>query len=219
MADIAAVPDLVTQAIAAARRIGLPVTPEDAGDGRGSASKPGTGRFLAMLAAGCTGGRIAELGTGAGIGAAWIASAMPPDCMLLTTEIDPVRAGAAAEVLAADRRIVVLAGDWGVLLPSRAPFDLIFADSGVRDLAVFRELVGMLTTGGRIVMDDVTPRRALPVDSPLRDRDPKRDLFGAEDRLVSTEVVLPDLQSSLLVGTRRTVSVGSEARSGYHAAG
>jgi predicted O-methyltransferase YrrM len=32
-----------------------------------------------MVAAGCHGGVIAELGTGAGIGAAWIASAMPAD--------------------------------------------------------------------------------------------------------------------------------------------
>jgi predicted O-methyltransferase YrrM len=202
MADGAEIPDIVGRAIAAARRIGFPVTAEDSGHGRGSASKPGTGRFLAMLAASCTAGRIAELGTGAGIGSAWIASAMPAGCTLVTTEIDPVRAAAAEEVLAADPRIEVLAGDWAALLPSRAPFDLIFADSGVRDQAVFGELVEMLTAGGRIVMDDVTPQRALPPDSPFRAHDPKRELFGATDRLVWTEVVLPDLRNSLLVGTR-----------------
>jgi hypothetical protein len=42
----------------------------------------------------------------------------------------------------------------------------------------------------------------LPMDSPLRKEDFKRDVFAAEDRLVSSEVVLPDLENSLLVGTR-----------------
>jgi predicted O-methyltransferase YrrM len=195
-------PELVVQALAAARRIGFPVTADDPGHGLGSASKPGTGRFLAVLAAGCTGGRIAELGTGAGIGSAWMATAMPADCTLVTTEIDPLRAVAAAEVLAADGRVQVLTGDWAALLPAHAPFDLIFADSGVRDQGTFGDLVGMLRPGGRIVMDDVTPQLALPDDSPFRDHDPKRELFATEARLVWTESVLPDLQNSLLVGTR-----------------
>jgi hypothetical protein len=48
----------------------------------------------------------------------------------------------------------------------------------------------------------VTPVRALPPDSTLRGPDAKRRLFTAGPRLVSAEVVLPDLQNSLLVGTR-----------------
>lgn len=195
-------PELVARAIAAARRVGFPVTADDPGHGRGSASLPGTGKFLAVLAAGCTAGRIAECGTGAGIGAAWITSAMPADCLLITTEIDPVRAATAAEALSADERVQVRTGDWRVLLPPLAPYDLIFADSGVRDPQDFGALVDMLTSGGRIVMDDMTPKLALPADSPFRDHDPKRDLFAAEGRLLWTEVVLADLRHSLLVGTR-----------------
>jgi hypothetical protein len=60
----------------------------------------------------------------------------------------------------------------------------------------------MLNPGAHIVMDDLTPVAALPPDSPLRDRDPKRDLFAADGRLLATEVVLPDLRNSLLVGAR-----------------
>jgi predicted O-methyltransferase YrrM len=67
-------PPLVTRAQAAARQAGFPLTREEAGPGRPSACLPGVGRFLAVLAAGCAGGRIGELGTGAGIGAGWIAS-------------------------------------------------------------------------------------------------------------------------------------------------
>jgi predicted O-methyltransferase YrrM len=195
-------PDLVRRAVAAARAIGFPVTRDDPGHGRGSASLPGTGRFLAMLAAGCPGGRIAELGTGAGIGAAWMAAAMPADCTLVTAELDPDRAAAAARVLASDPRVTVLTGDAARLIAARGPYDLIFADSGVRDADAFGALVGLLKPGGRIVMDDVTPVAALPVDSPLREHDVKRELFAGQPGLTWTEVVLPDLANSLLAGTR-----------------
>jgi predicted O-methyltransferase YrrM len=197
------VPALVRQAHGAARRIGFPVTSDDPGHGRGSASLPGTGRFLAMLAAGCTGGSIAELGTGTGIGSAWMAAAMPADCRLVTAEIDPVRAAAAAEVLGGDDRVRVLTGDWAALLPPLGPYDLIFCDSRVRDAETFGGLVDLLTPGGRIVIDDVTPVLALPADSPFRQADSKREFFAGESRLVWTEVVLPDLANSLLVGTRK----------------
>jgi predicted O-methyltransferase YrrM len=203
MTDVADFPPLVQQAYATARRVGFPVSRDDHGHGRGSASLPGTGRFLAVLAAGCHGGRIAELGTGAGIGAAWMSGAMPADCALVTAEIDPVRAAAAAGLLAADPRVRVLTGDWKSLLPPLAPYDLIFADSGVRDAATFGSLVSMLRPGGRIVTDDLTPVQALPADSPLRQSDRKRELFAGDSRLTWTEVVLPDLANSLLVGTRR----------------
>ena len=195
-------PPLVAAAEAVARELGFPLTREEAGPGRPSACLPGVGRFLAVLAAGCVGGRIGELGTGAGIGAAWLASAMPADCTLVTAEIDERLARAARELLAADARIEVISGDALQVLPGRGPFDLLFADSGVRGPGDFAALVGVLRRGGRIVMDDVTPERALPEDSPLRRRDVKRQFFGHEPRLVATEIVLPDLFHSLLVGTR-----------------
>jgi predicted O-methyltransferase YrrM len=98
-------------------------------------------------------------------------------------------------------RVEVVTGDALRVMPGRGPFDLLFADSGVRDRAAFATLVGSLRVG-RIVMDDVTPERALPPDSPLRAADIKREFFSGEPRLVWTEVVLPDLHNSLLVGTR-----------------
>jgi predicted O-methyltransferase YrrM len=195
-------PDLVQQAYDVARQAGFPLTRQEAGPDRPSACLPDVGRFLAVLAAGCQGGRIAELGTGAGIGSAWMASAMPQDCTLVTAEIDPSRAAAAAGLLAGDGRVEVLTGDARELLGGRGPFSLIFADSGVRDATHFAALVSLLEPGGRIVMDDLTPVRALPADSPLRQSDPKRELFAGEERLTWTEVVLPDLANSLLVGTR-----------------
>lgn len=193
---------LVARARAGARAAGFALSREEAGPGRASACLPGVGRFLAVLAAGCVGGRIGELGTGAGVGAAWLASAMPDDCGLVTAEIDEGLAEVARGLLAADRRVEVVTGDAWRALSERGPFDLLFADGGVRDGRAFGTLVGLLRLGGRIVMDDVTPVRALAADSPLRGRDVKREFFEGEPRLVWTEVVLPDLENSLLVGTR-----------------
>jgi predicted O-methyltransferase YrrM len=195
-------PPLVEQARALAKQEGFPLTREEAGPARASACLPGVGRFLATLAAGCTGGRIGELGTGAGIGAGWIASAMPADCALVTAETDERLAGAARRLLAADPRVEVVTGDAFAVLSTRGPFDLLFADCGVRDDAGFGTLVGLLRLGGRIVMDDLTPQRALPPGSPPAADDAKRRFFASDPRLIWTEVVLPDLENSLLTGTR-----------------
>lgn len=203
-------PDLLPPLVAAARQLavatGFPLTRQEAGPERASACLPGVGRFLAVLAAGCAGGAIAELGTGAGIGTAWLASAMPAGCRLVTAEIDERLADAARRLFAADRRIEVVTGDATTAIAQRGPFDLIFADCGIRDEAAFGTVIDLLRMGGRIVMDDVTPLGTGAAGAAGRARphtdDPKRRFFASE-RLVSTEVVLPDLENSLLVGTRR----------------
>jgi predicted O-methyltransferase YrrM len=188
-------PPLVQRAYAAARRVGFPLTVAES-TGTGAACLPDVGKFLAMLAAGCS--RIGELGTGTGIGTAWMASAMPPACTLVTAEIDEERAAAARDVFADDPRVTVVTGDALAAISLGGPYDLLFSDGGGGQ----GDLVDLLTIGGRVVKDDVTPWRLLPDDSPFKQaEDPKRALF-ADPRLVSTEVVLPDLRNALLVGTR-----------------
>ena len=54
-------PVLVVRAQVAAAEVGMPLAREGTGP---SACLPGVGRFLAVLAAGCLGGRIGEVGTG-----------------------------------------------------------------------------------------------------------------------------------------------------------
>ncbi len=199
------IPPLVARAQELATATGFPLTREEAGPdtARPSASLPGVGRLLAVLAAGCHGGRIGEIGTGVGIGSAWIASAMPRDCLLVTVEIDPERAAQAADLLAGDGRVRVITGDGHQVMRENAPFDLLFADGGSRDRTLYAALVDLLRVGGQIIMDDVTP-----LASGLRPEgsgnDVKRDFFFGDPRLVSTEIVLPDLRNSLLIGTRLT---------------
>lgn len=190
-------PELVRAALKSAEELGFP-TDRDAAGGLPSCSLPGVGRVLAMLAAGCHEGRIGEIGTGVGVGTAWMVSAMPPTAELVTIEIDEDRARAAAALFADDPRVRVLHGDANRLALEYGPYDLLFADGGWRDRSA---LVDLLRPGGRVVMDDVTPIAALPPDSEFREHDPKREFF-ADERLVSAEIVLPDLRNSMLVGTR-----------------
>ena len=162
-------PPLVIQANALARQVGFALTREEAGpDGTvPSCCLPGVGRILAVLAAGCHAGRIGEIGTGVGVGSAWMASSMPADCTLVTVEIDEARAAHASGLLASDGRIRVLAGDASELIPSHAPFDLLFADGTRPEHMEYASLIGLLRVGGQLVMDDVTPLEVLPADTPL----------------------------------------------------
>lgn len=50
------------------------------------------GRLLAVLAGTVRGGTVGEIGTGCGVGAAWMASALAPGAALVTVELDPTRA-------------------------------------------------------------------------------------------------------------------------------
>src|SRR5262249_15633949 len=103
-------PPLGARARALATQMGVPLSRQEAAPGVESACLPGVGLFLAVLAAGCRGGTIAEAGTGVGVGAAWMASAMPADCTLVTVESDERLAAAAAALLAADDRVEVVHG-------------------------------------------------------------------------------------------------------------
>ena len=195
-------PALVVRANALARQAAsTPARQEASGASTQSSCLPSIGRLLAVLAAGCHEGRIGEIGTGVGLGSAWMASSMPADCMLVTVEADEEKAAHASKLLAGDGRVVVLNGDPRDLMPTRAPYDLLYADGGHHDRASFAPLVDLLRVGGQLVTDDVTPA-ALPADSPSPARYAKRDFFFGDPRLVSTEIVLPDRRNSLLIGTR-----------------
>ena len=157
----------------------------------GAYSIPEVQRLVATLVASKPGGRIAEIGTSYGDGAAAIAAALPEGASFLTVEIDAERAAAARERLAGTRA-EVLEGDWRDLLPPRGPFDVVFADGGV----AYDRVVDLLAPGGIAVKDDLTPGR--PVDG-----DATREAFLRDPRVEAVEVlVTPGM--ACIVAVRRT---------------
>jgi predicted O-methyltransferase YrrM len=120
----------------------------------------GTGRLLAALAATRHDGRIAESGTGFGVGTAWLASALGPAGQLLNVERDPERTAAASLLLKADPRVEVLDEDW-TLLRERAPFDLLFCDGGGKHDHP-QAVIGLVAPGEILLLDDFTPSFGCP---------------------------------------------------------
>lgn len=152
--------------------------------------------MLHVLAASRGRERVAEIGTGTCVGAAWIVSALPPQTPFFTAENDPERAAAARELFAADENVHVLEGDWRELLPPEAPFDFVFYDATKKlhpredgDL-----VAGLLAPGGIAVLDDLTPGFAGP--------DPVREFWLSRPDLAVTEV-LTTPESAAILAVRR----------------
>jgi predicted O-methyltransferase YrrM len=124
--------------------------------------EPEVGRLLHVLAAQRGRLRVGEIGTGAGVGAAWIVSALPPEVPFVTVELDEERAAAAAELFRDDDHVRVLHGDWHTVMPAEAPFDLLFYDGGGKQRPDVDgdQVVGLLGPRGVVVLDDLTPGRA-----------------------------------------------------------
>jgi predicted O-methyltransferase YrrM len=149
-----------------------------------------TGRLLQVLAGARGLERVAEIGTGCGVGASWILSALDPAVAFFTVELDEERAAVAAELLADDPAATVLHGDWRDVLAAEAPLDLLFADGG--RAKYHEEVVGLLAPGGMLVLDDLTPG--------YRDPDPVRELWLAHPRLVAVELRVSS-REAVIVGT------------------
>ena len=151
---------------------------------------PETGRLLQVLAGQRGRTRVAEIGTGCGVGSAWILSALDPEVPFVTVELDAQRAAEAAELLAGDENATVLAGDWREVLAAQAPFDLLFADGGRSKYE--EQVLGLLAPGGTLLLDDLTPGR---------DRsDPVRELWLGHPRLLAAEVQISPHEAAI-VGT------------------
>ncbi|MEO5633891.1 class I SAM-dependent methyltransferase [Gaiella sp.] len=151
------------------------------------------GALLHVLAARRGVVRAAEIGTGAGVGTAWIVSALPPTTPFFTVERDPTLAAATAAFYADDPNVTVLAGSWRETLPPEAPFDLLFVD--VNDAKDDVEAtVGLLAPGGTAVLDDFSFDPVLP--------DARRDAWLRHPLLTTIELwVTPNRRA--LVAVRR----------------
>ena len=178
-------PPLVEKALALTERLGFE-----------RSCSPEVGRLLHVLAASCGRERVAEIGTGTGVGAAWMVSALSPETPFFTAELDPKRAAAAQELFGADQNVHVLEGDWRELLPPEGPFDLVFFDAAkqLRPREDGELAAGLLAPGGIAVLDDLTLGRA--------GSDPVREFWLGHSDLAATEI-LTTPESAAILAVRR----------------
>ena len=127
------------------------------------ASEPQTGSFLRGLAASKPGGRLLELGTGAGVGTTWLLAGMDEASRLITVDSDPELQEIARRHLGHDRRVTFHLGDGGAFLehPSE-PFDVIFADAWPGKFTHLDLALSLLRVGGVYVIDDLLPQSTWP---------------------------------------------------------
>jgi len=123
-------------------------------------SEPQTGALLATLVAGKPGGRFLELGTGTGIGTAWMLAGMDPTATLDTVENDPTALRIARDGLGTDPRLRFHEEEGGAFLTRMKGgwFDLIFADTWPGKYTHLEEALAMLPVGGIYFIDDLLPQ-------------------------------------------------------------
>ncbi len=159
------------------------------------------GRLLRAMAGSCRSGVVAEIGTGCGVGAAWMVSGLAPGVPLVTVESDAERASAARALFAPYPNVRVLHGDWPAIL-AHAPFALLFADGGRAKEREPECLLSALAPGGLILLDDLTPEsRWKPEQRAQWPVDPVRAFWLNDPRLLATEL-LTTSESGVILAAR-----------------
>lgn len=115
------------------------------------------GSLLATLAASKPGGRILELGTGTGAGAAWLLDGMDADARLVSVDADPTVQAVAVKHLGEDPRVTFTASDADAWLSAydAEPFDMAFVDCLPGKFHRLADVLALLRVGGLYVVDDL----------------------------------------------------------------
>ncbi|MFI6071349.1 O-methyltransferase [Actinoplanes sp. NPDC051343] len=135
---------------------------QDALDRAGAAgftisSEPPAGPLLAVLAAAVPpGGRILEIGTGTGVGLAWLVEGLGgrTDVEVRSVEHDP-RLGRLAAEADWPENVTLHEGDVLDLLDTLGTFDLIFADAEGGKWHGLDRTIAALAPGGHLLVDDM----------------------------------------------------------------
>lgn len=196
-------PEPVAVAFAAGRRAGFTMSCE-----------PEVGALLAVLAAAVpTGGRILELGTGAGVGTAWLTHGLGrrTDVELVTVDNDQDTADLAAQA-AWPPYVRLIVGDAVEVTAGEGTFDLVFADAQGGKWEGLDTTVAALRPGGHLVVDDMTEPPSTESHHKQKIIEVRTQILGHPD-LVSVPM---DWSSGLILSTRHRTqpSRGERARRG-----
>jgi predicted O-methyltransferase YrrM len=162
---------------------------------------PDVGRLLATLAAGVPeGGRVLEIGTGAGVGLAWLLSGLLPRTDVTVTSVDRDPGPMAGDGLPGF--VELLTGDALELLPGLGTYDLVFADAVAGKQVGLDLTVAALNPRGVLLVDDMVPGAGVEWDEEFAGRqEAVRRALLTDQRLVAVE--LPAHGSGVIVATAR----------------
>ena len=127
------------------------------------ASEPKTGSLLRTLAASKPGGRFLELGTGTGVGTAWLLAGMDSAARMESVESDAKVLEVARRHLGHDLRVTFHMTDAAEFLTrSHPPFDLVYADTWAGKFTHLDLALSLVRIGGIYVVDDLLPQPSWP---------------------------------------------------------
>ena len=128
------------------------------------ASEPPTGSLLRTLAASKPSGSFLELGTGTGVGTAWLLAGMDAGSRLDTVESDAKVLEVARRHLGHDPRVRFHLVEGVAFLAQSAPlqFDFIYADTWPGKFTHLDRALSLLRVGGIYLIDDLLPQSSWP---------------------------------------------------------
>jgi predicted O-methyltransferase YrrM len=128
------------------------------------ASEPQTDSLLRTLAAAKRGGRFLELGTGTGVGTAWLLAGMDQESRLDSVENDAEVLEIARRHLGHDPRVTFHLTDAALFLgqPPPGQYDFIYADTWPGKFTHLDLALALLRVGGLYVVDDLLPQASWP---------------------------------------------------------
>lgn len=125
-----------------------------------------TESLLRTLAVSKPSGKLLELGTGTGMGTAWLLDGMDAHATLTTVDQNEATTAIARSFLGADPRVTFLVTDGAAFITSQPPatYDLIFADTWPGKFFLLEETLALLKPGGLYIIDDLLPQPKWEVD-------------------------------------------------------
>lgn len=159
-----------------------------------------TGSLLRTLSATKPGGMFLELGTGTGIGCAWLLDGMDEQSKLITVEQDAGLIELAKKHLGHDSRISIHNEDCLKFIGSlkQESFDLIFADTYAGKFFSFEDAFDLLKPHGMYIVDDMLPQYTWP-----EDHGPKvDDLIKKFEGLANARVTKMNWSSGIVILTK-----------------
>ncbi len=154
-----------------------------------------TGRLLSVLAGQVKAGKILEIGTGFGVGSAWILSNIQPDVHFVSVEIERLKVELVSKMITRSNAKFVC-GDWKEII-QQGPFQFIFADAAAAKTIDRAILAEILEVGGLLLMDDFTPEESWPEEWKGKP-DPVREFWLNHESLTATEIYLTPRSSAIL---------------------
>jgi predicted O-methyltransferase YrrM len=171
------------------------------------ASEPQTGSLLGTLAASKPGGQFLELGTGTGVGTAWLLAGMDEASRLTSVDNDASVSAIARRHLGGDRRVTFELEDGAAFLQRSTgkQFDLIYADAWPGKFTHLDLALSLLSAGGIYFTDDLLPQVSWPEGHEAKIPPLLADLEGRRG-FVSTRL---DWSSGLMILARTGSSANS----------